>query len=172
MRNEKLSGTACEKYEARLEEAVERAAERGEILALSADLAMHVSGCEHCGQSLDAASLSNALLRWGLEPTAAPGPWFAARVLSAIRAEEDRRTSQRQFFWLPLEHLSARMAIAAATVVMGLTIYVYAYVVPQSKVGTTAQTETYELVPQPQIDPQPQSKDEVLMSILERNNAR
>lgn len=172
MWNKKPSGTACENYEARLEEAVERCAERGENLALSADLASHVAGCERCSQAVDAASLSSALLRWGLEPAAGPGPGFAARVLAAIRAEEDRRTSQRMVFWVPLEHLAARMAMAAAMVVVALTVYVYAYVIPQSRAGVTAQTEAYELVPQPQLDPQPQSKDDILMSIMERNNAR
>jgi hypothetical protein len=172
MWNKRSSGSACEHYEARLEDAVENAAERGEGLSLSADLAAHVSGCKLCSETLDSVALSKALLRWGLEPTAGPGPGFATRVLAAIRAEEDRRTSRRLVFWLPVEHLAGRMAMAAAMVVFALTVYVYAYVVPQTKVGTTAQIEYYELVPQPQMDPEPQSKDEVLMSILERNHAR
>jgi hypothetical protein len=172
MWNKRSYGSACEHYEARLEDAVEIAAERGEGLSLSADLAAHVSSCKHCSETLDSVALSKALLRWGLEPTAGPGPGFARRVLAAIRAEEDRRTSRRLVFWLPVEQLAGRMAMAAAMVVFALTVYVYAYVVPQTKGGSTAQIETYELVPQPQMDPEPQSKDEVLMSILERNHAR
>lgn len=172
MGNTKLSRTACEQYEAKLEDAVELAAERGEGLSLSADLAAHVAVCVRCAEALDSVELSMALLHWGLQPTAAPGPWFSTRVLAAIRAEEDRHASQRILFWRPLEHLAARMAMTAAMIVMALTVYVYAYVVPRNNAGPVAQTETYELVPQPQVDPQPQSKDEVLMSILERTNAR
>lgn len=172
MWNKGTSRSACEQYEARLEDAVENATERGESLSLSADLAAHVSGCKHCSESLDSVALSRALLRWGLQPTAGPGPGFATRVLAAIRSEEDRRTSRKVVFWLPVEHLAGRLAMAAAMVVFALTVYVYAYVVPQTKVGTTAQIESYELVPQPQMDPEPQSKDDVLMSILERNYAR
>lgn len=172
MWNKGLSRSTCEKYAVRLEDAVENAAERGEGLSLSADLAAHVADCKHCSETLDSVALSKALLRWGLEPTAGPGPGFARRVVAAIRAEEDRRTSRKMVFWLPVEQLAGRMAMAAAMVVFALTVYVYAYIVPQTRVGSTAQVESYELVQQPQVDPEPQSKDEVLMSILERNHAR
>jgi len=173
MWNKNSSRSACEIYEAKLEDAVERAAESGEGLSLSAELALHVASCANCREALDSVALSTALLDWGLEPAEGPGPGFATRVLAAIRFEEDRRASQRMVFWLPLEHLAARMAMGAAVAVMALTIYVYAYVVPQSNQPAVAtQAEAYELVPQPQMDPQPQSKDEVLTSILERNHAR
>lgn len=173
MWNKKSSGGACEIYEAKLEDAVERAAKGGEGLRLSADLAAHAAACVNCREALDSVALSTALLRWGLEPAEGPGPGFATRVLAAIRFEEDRRASQRRVFWLPLEHLAARMAMGASVAVMALTIYAYAYVVPRSNQPAVAtQAEAYELVPQPQMDPQPQSKDDVLTSILERNHAR
>ena len=52
MWNLKSSRRACEKYEARLEDAVERAADSGEGLSLGADLANHVAGCVPCSEAL------------------------------------------------------------------------------------------------------------------------
>jgi hypothetical protein len=121
---------------------------------------------------LDAATLSRSLLHAGLEPTADPGPFFAKRVMAVIRAEEDRIATQGSIFWSPLQRLAARMALVAGAVVMVLTVYAYTFS-SSSFSATSAQNETaYELVPHQQLDPQPQSKDEVLMSLVERSNAR
>jgi negative regulator of sigma E activity len=163
------SKTNCERYEAMLADAADQAVDRGEKLVLSADLAAHVSGCEHCREAADAVAVSRSLLRSGLEPAAAPGPYFAPRVMAAIRAEESRLTTERLVFWRPLEHLAARMAVVAATVVLLLSFYVYA-VAPRMSSEDTAQAQNYELVPHQQVDPQPQTKDEVLMSLAEVNN--
>jgi len=165
----KYNGNSCEHYEARLEDAVGIAVERGEQIALGDDLAAHVSSCANCREALDAVTLSGSLLRSGLEPTAAPGPFFAKRVMAVIRAEEEHLAAQGSIFWRPVQHLAARMALVAAVLVMALTVYVYA--APGGV--TNAQSETaYELVPHQQLDPQPQSKDEVLMSLVERDNGR
>jgi negative regulator of sigma E activity len=160
------SKNQCEQYAAMLEDAPN--AERGEKPALGAELAAHVSNCEHCRESAGAFALSRSLLRSGLEPAAVPGPYFSSRVMAAIHAEENRRASQRVVFWSPLEHLAARMAVVAATIVLLLSFYVYA-VAPQISSEETAQAQSYELVPHQQVD-QPQTKDEVLMSLVEANN--
>src|ERR1019366_4883579 len=150
---------SCEKFEARLEDT----AERGHQIALSDDLSAHVASCAHCRESLETVALSQSLLRSGLEPTVAPGPFFTKRVMAVIRVEEARQAAQGSIFWSPLRHLAARMAMTAAVVVMALTIYAYSSGTAFS--GVAAQNETsYELVPHQQLDPQPQSKDDVLMS--------
>lgn len=170
----KLGSTkrTCEQYEAMLEDAADQSAARGDGLALSAGLAAHISSCEHCREAADAVSLSRSLLHAGLEPTAAPGPYFAPRVIAAIRSEENRITTQRLVFWRPLEHLAARMAMVAAAVVLLLSFYVYAVVAPQRTRDDLAQTQTFELVPHQQVDPQPQTKDDVLLSLAEATNGR
>jgi|SRR5882724_8934821 len=159
---------SCERFEMRLEDA----AERGQQIALTEDLSSHVAGCANCREAFEAIELSQSLLRSGLEATAAPGPFFTKRVIAVIRAEEGRLAAQGSIFWSPLQHLAARMAMAAGVIVMVLTVYVYTF--GQTGAGvTTAQNETsYELVPHQQLDPQPQSKDDVLMSLVERSNAR
>jgi hypothetical protein len=160
---------SCENYELRLEDAADLAAQRGEQIALSADLSAHVSSCAHCSAALEAVSASRSILHAGLEPTAAPGPFFTKRVMAVIRAEEDRLAAQGSTFWSPLQHLAARIATVAAVLVMGLTICAYTF---STSVDSTVNTTAYELVPHQQLDPQPQSKDEVLMSLVERSNAR
>jgi|CZKC01.1.fsa_nt_gi hypothetical protein len=167
----KHNENSCENFELRLEDAAEMAAERGEQIALSPDLSAHVLSCAHCSEALDAVSVSRSVLLAGFEPTSAPSPFFAKRVMAVIRAEENRQAAQGSTFWSPLQHLAARMALAAGVAVMALTVYVYSFGTPSGV--TTAQNETtYELVPHQQLDPQPQSKDEVLTSLVERANAR
>jgi predicted anti-sigma-YlaC factor YlaD len=167
------SKTACSKYEARLADAANVAAERGGAPVLTAELSAHVSNCERCRAALDAIAPSRALLRSGVQRVAAPGPFFAARVMAAIRAEEERLATQRNVFWRPLEHLAARLAIVSAMVVMALSFYIYAYVKPVPRQqDDAAQIQSAELVPHQQIDPQPQTKDDVLMLITEDGNAR
>jgi negative regulator of sigma E activity len=163
---------SCEAFEARLEDAAQIAAERGEQIALDADLSAHVSDCAHCRESLEAVTISRSLLRAGLAPTGEPNPFFAERVMAVIRAEEQRQAAQGSIFWSPLQHLAARMAMVAGVVVMALTVYLYSVGTTSSSVATAQNDTSYELVPHQQLEPQPQSKDDVLMSLVERPNAR
>ena len=165
----KHNENSCENYELRLEDAADLASERGEQIALSADLIAHIDSCVHCSEALDAISVSQSLLRSNLEPTAAPSPFFTKRVVAVIRAEEDRLAAQGSTFWTPLQHLAARIAMVAGVLVMGLTIYAYTFS-SSTSVDSTVNVTAYELVPHQQLDPQPQSKDEVLMSLVERSN--
>jgi hypothetical protein len=171
MSTQRKSEAACEHFAVQLEDAANLAAERGQELTLSADLAAHVAVCDDCRAGVEARSVTSALLLGALDPTAAPGPYFAPRVLAVIRSEEERLATQRNIFWRPLEHLAGRVALAAGLAVMLLSFYVYAFVVPQTGTPSVAQ-EAYELVPHQQVDPQPQTKDDVLMSLVDHNNGR
>jgi hypothetical protein len=166
MWNMRKTKTACEPYEARLADAVERAAERGQELSLGAGLAAHVSSCAHCREGVGGVELSRALLRWGLEPTAAARPGFMTRVFAAIRTEEERRAAQKMTFWRPLEHLAGRVALAACAAVMVMSFYIYAFVAPRGSIQ-----DVTELVQQPDTQ-QPQTPDDVLISLAEHGNVR
>ncbi len=168
----KHNESSCENFELRLEDAAELAAERGEQIALSVDLSAHVSSCTHCSESLEAISISRSLLHAGFEPTAAPSPFFTKRVMAVIRAEEQFQTAQGSIFWSPLQHLAARIAVAAGVAVMLLSAYAYTSSVSPVGDSPSINAAAYELVPHQQLDPQPKSKDEVLMSLVERSNAR
>jgi hypothetical protein len=166
----KQNENSCEQFELQLADAAELSAERGEQIALSADLAAHVSNCARCSEALEAISVSRSLLHAGFEPTAAPSPFFAKRVMANIRAEENRLAAQGSTFWSPMQHLAARIAMVAGVLVMALTIYAYTFN-SSTSVDSTVNVTAYELVPHQQLDPQPQSKDELLMSLVERSNA-
>ncbi len=167
----KHNENSCENFELRLADAAELASERGEQIALSTDLSAHVSSCTGCSDALDAISVSRSLLLAGFEPTAAPSPFFAKRVMATIRAEEAQR-AQSSPFWSPLQHLAARIAMGAGIAVMALTAYAYTFSNSSNVDSSGTNATAYELVPHQQLDPQPQSKDEVLMSLVERSNAR
>jgi hypothetical protein len=166
MWNARKTKSACEPFETRLADAVDQAVESGQQLSLGADLAAHVASCSQCREGVDAADLSRALLRWGLEPTPGAQPGFMTRVFAQIRAEEERRAAQKISFWAPLEHLAGRVALAACAAVMVMSFYIYAYVEP-----SVSTQEVTELVQQPDTQ-QPQTPDEVLISLAERGNVR
>jgi len=165
----KLNENSCEQFDLQLADAAELAAERGEQIALSVDSSAHLSNCARCSDALDAVSVSRSILHAGLEPTAAPSPFFAKRVMAVIRAEENRLAAQGSTFWSPMQHLAARIAMVAGVLVMALTIYAYTFN-SSTSVDSTVNVTAYELVPHQQLDPQPQSKDEVLLSLVERTN--
>ena len=165
----KLNENSCEQFESQLADAAELAAERGQQIALRADSSAHLANCARCSDALDAVSVSRSILHAGLEPTAAPSPFFAKRVMAVIRAEENRLAAQGSTFWSPMQHLAARIAMVAGVLVMALTIYAYTFN-SSTSVDSTVNVTAYELVPHQQLDPQPQSKDEVLLSLVERTN--
>jgi hypothetical protein len=160
----------CDDYALRLENVLE-AAEAGEQVSLDPDLQGHVANCGRCLAAFEDAGLGRTLLRWGIAPAPEPGFGFSTRVLATIRAEQQRRAPGGSIFWRPVELLAGRVALAAATVVMLLGFYVYAFVVPQARSAELGQ-EISALVPQPEIQPAPQTKDDVLVLLAEHDNGR
>jgi hypothetical protein len=170
MWNRKATEDVCDNYALRLENALE-VAEGGKTASLDPDVRAHLVHCERCRSAFEDAGLSRTLLRWGIEP-AEPRFGFSTRVLAAIRAEQETRASAASIFWRPVENLAARVSIAAATAVLLLSFYVYAFVAPLNHSAESAQDIPAALVPQPEIRPAPQTKDDVLMYLAERDNGR
>ena len=170
MWNRKAADELCDDYALRLENVL-AAAESGETASLDPDVRGHLVHCERCRSAFEDAGLSRALLRWGIEP-AEPGFGFSTRVLAAIRAEQENRASASSIFWRPVENLAARVSVAAATAVLLLSFYVYAFVAPRNRTAESAQDVPAALVPQPEIRPAPRTKDDVLMYLAERDNGR
>jgi predicted anti-sigma-YlaC factor YlaD len=156
----------CQDYAARLETALQAASSERPMLA--PDLQQHLASCQSCRGAFEDAAWSRALLQSTLAPAAAPFG-FSTRVLQAIRAEQNRRAAQGNIFWRPLEHLAAKVALAAATMVMLMSLYVYGFT-PRSG-SPTGQDQAYTLVPQPE-NQQPATPDEVLMYLAENAHGR
>ena len=162
----KLNEDACSLYAAQLETALEAA--ESDRPVLSADLDAHLSACSDCRLAFEDALMARELLEASLEP-AVPGFGFSTRVMANIRATESR-VAQGSIFWRPLEHLAAKVALVAATVVLLLSFYVYGFV-PRNGSDAVATDQNFTLVPQPE-NQQPVTPDDVLMYLAESGHGR
>lgn len=164
---ENMGQDRCGEFATRLESVVEAQAGAASGM-LEPELAAHLKSCESCQAAYEDAELARTLLRWGMSP-AEPRYGFVTRVMAEIRAEQLRRESSGSIFWRPVELLAGRFAMAAAVIVLVMSMLVYESEQPASRPATT--TEITELVQQPDTS-QPQSPDDVLVSLAERSNAR
>jgi hypothetical protein len=167
MASHNMDQNSCDDFAARLETALE-SAESGNRPALAPDLERHLQSCEGCSAAFEDAALGRSLLQSALEP-AVPAYAFSTRVMATIRSEE-ATVSQGSIFWRPLEHLAAKVALVAVTVVMLLSFYVYGFM-PRGGSGSVAQDQNYTLVPQPE-NQQPATKDDVLLYLAESGHGR
>lgn len=78
---------------------------------------VHAGGCEACRTALEEfAETRNALAGTSLQE---PGPWFTARVMSAINARE-QEVEARDGVWISVRRLAPRLvALSALLLVLG-----------------------------------------------------
>lgn len=185
--------TGCPEYSARLEDRLESTLESvpGGALSLpakgkldakhDATLEAHLLECARCRAALDDAGFAGQLIR---SASASESPsvdtnldMFARRVMAAIREESWRRNAIGGI-WRPLELLASRFALAAAVVLLALSVYLAEFAPPFHMPTTSAQTEASQAegteteigagLPEPPA--QPSSQDEVLTSLAEKTN--
>jgi hypothetical protein len=148
------AGEACRRYEVSLETALEGAAH--------AELAEHLGHCVGCSAALERARRAGDWLRAAQMPAAGPDNVFVARVMARIRSEQEARTSAGAF-WVPVQTLASRMALAAGMALLLLSLYVYKSTPRQNVSQQGARVEAAGEFPQPPA--QPSDKDEVLASL-------
>jgi hypothetical protein len=162
----KASG--CPKYNARLEDRL--AGDSQAIARVDADLEEHLVGCEGCRKALADAALSSVLFREAATPRVAYNlDAFAARVMAAIRGES--RLYGVAGIWRPLDILASRFALAAAVLLLAVSVYLAEFAPPfhmPAISSETSQTEVGAGMPEPPA--QPSSQDEVLTSLAEKTN--
>jgi hypothetical protein len=155
-------GTAirCRKYEARLEDCLQGANDT--------ELSEHLRQCADCRAALENSRLGGQLLREAWEPASEPRSAFLAGVMARIR-EEKMRTESPAAFWNPLEFLASRLSLTAAALLFVLAVYMVGYVPRRAPtLPTSARTELNAAdFPQPPGDPD--SNEEVLQSLVERD---
>lgn len=150
-------------------DAVEAASERGpdafarEDLfgALPPNLREHVESCNACSSRLDNLLTTRNTLRGYAPPANFDAPWFAARVMARISAEERVRSSQ-EAVWKVLPRLASRLAGVAALVLIlagGWLIKRPA----ESPSGTATMEGLFDT------SPAPVTHDDVLASVLEKS---
>jgi predicted anti-sigma-YlaC factor YlaD len=153
----------CRRYEARLEDYLQGASD--------SELNEHLTQCADCRAALEDSRLGGQLLREAWEPTSELRSAFLAGVMARIR-EEKMRAESPAAFWNPLEFLASRLSLTAAMVLLVLSVYMVGFV---SRRATTppasARTELSATdFPQPPGDPD--SNEEVLQSLVERDYGR
>jgi len=152
---EDAAGEACRHYEVRLEEALEGAADH--------DLAEHLAQCAGCRAALGRAQVAAAMLRAAEQPAREPDGRFVARVMALIRNEREARAAAGAF-WVPVQTLASRLALAASMALLLLSLYVYK-TTPRQVAQQPARTEATATADFPQPPAQPSDKDEVLASL-------
>jgi len=133
----------------------------------------HLRGCPECRQALDDAFLASDLLHQADAPALDAPTNFSMRVMASIREEISRREAPN-VIWRPLELLASRFAVAAATVLLLLSIYLAEFAPPfrpapvasQTEVSSQTEASSQEAGPvMPEPPAQPSNPDEVLMSL-------
>jgi hypothetical protein len=186
------TATGCPEYSARLEERLESALESVPAGAPSRPVDANVNGnvdvkfeahlleCAQCRTALDDAGLAGQLIRNATGSEALPAERnpdiFTRRVMAAIR--ETSRLNAIGGIWRPLELLASRFALAAAVVLLALSVYLAEFAPPfhipalnsqtEASQSDSAQAEIGADLPEPPA--QPSNQDEVLTSLAERTN--
>jgi hypothetical protein len=150
----------CRKYEARLEDYLHGADDF--------ELGEHLSHCANCRSGLENSRLGGQLLRDAWEPASEPHSAFLAGAMARIR-EEKMRVESPAAFWNPIEFLASRVSLTAAAVLFALSVYMVGFAPRHAPtLPDSAQTELNAAdFPQPPGDPD--SNEEVLQSLVERD---
>jgi len=116
----------CERFLNELEELeVEGAgaASANELLtSLSGEAREHAARCTSCEEALQDFAETRRELAGMREGLPEAGPWFAARVMAAIRAKEEEIEEKSEGVWASVRRLAPRLvAFAAVLLVLGGT---------------------------------------------------
>ena len=91
----------------------------GELLAeLPAEAQKHAAECASCEEALQVFAETREALAGMKARQAEPGPWFATRVMGAIRAREEEIEESRNNVWVSVRKFAPRMTAFAAVVLL------------------------------------------------------
>jgi predicted anti-sigma-YlaC factor YlaD len=155
----------CESYRARMED---RLGDGAGFAGADPELDAHLRQCAECRDAFAAGAFAGELVRSACETTTPPVTGaFVTRVMAAIREEQNRLTVPGAI-WRPIELLASRFALAAAVVLLGLSVYLVEFAPPFDMPPTSSPAEIGASLLEPPA--QPANPDEVLTSLLETEN--
>jgi len=109
----------CEEFLSELEGIPAEGPAPGEVPAgLTEAARRHASECTDCEGALHVLAETQQALAGMKAGQAKPGPWFVARVMAAIAAQEEEIEESRNNVWLSVRRLAPRMAAFAAVVLV------------------------------------------------------
>jgi hypothetical protein len=153
----------CRKFEARLEDYLQGNRD--------AEIAEHLRECANCSAALENSRLAGDLIRQVWEPAAEPRPIFLTGVLAKIR-EEKIRSESPAAFWSPLEFLASRLSLSAAVVLLILSAYLVGFAPHRFQAPPLPSRTELNASDFPQPPGDPDSNEEVLLSLAERHYGR
>jgi predicted anti-sigma-YlaC factor YlaD len=149
----------CPEYQASLEDVVRE----GEAsVEPNSSLERHLQSCDDCRQALSEALIASKLMRHARYPENAVSGAFVTRVMASIREVAETAPSA---IWRPLELLASRMALAAAVVLLALSVYLREFAPSRAAVAVNTPPEIGSVLPEPPA--QPANADEVLISLAD-----
>ncbi len=118
---------------------------------MSSEARGHVGVCVDCRVALEDLLDTRRALQPMSAPVAEAGPWFAARVMAAIRSRENELEERSNGVWIGVRRLAPRLvALCALVLVLGST---WAYQVTQGELARQLQLNpgesVFESVPAP-----------------------
>jgi predicted anti-sigma-YlaC factor YlaD len=153
----------CPNYQASLEDILHDGEARIEP---NSALERHLQGCADCRQALQDALIASKLMRHARYPENDSSPAFVTRVMASIR---EATLAAPSAIWRPLELLASRMALAAAVVLLALSVYLREFAPARGTLAVNAPAEIGAGMPEPPA--QPADADEVLMSLADTGDA-
>jgi len=151
----------CPEYQASLEDSVHE----GTILVEPGSrLQSHLEACADCRQALSDAAIAGKLMSYA-RPAGEPSGAFVTRVMASVR---EAGQAALPTIWRPLELLASRVALAAAVLLLALSVYLREFAPARGAVTINANTEIGAGLPEPPA--QPADMDEVLMTLADQGN--
>ena len=157
----------CSEFQSQLEDATGAAPDAknlSEFLAAAPGaLKAHASSCADCRAAAENILAAHALLAELPSYAAAPGPWFAPRVMAAIAARR-AELSRAADTWTFLPKLAARLTWISAVALLLASGWLY-----HKPVSTSAKPVVTDITGEPIVDTAtPSDNDDVLVSLAER----
>ncbi len=153
----------CRRYEARLEDYLQGASD--------SELNEHLTQCADCRAALEDSRLGGLMLREAWEPTSEQRSAFLVGVMARIR-EEKMRAESPAAFWNPLEFLASRLSLTAAMVLLVLSVYMVEFASRRTTTPPASARTELSATDFPQPPGDPDSNEEVLQSLVERDYGR
>ena len=88
------------------------------LAATSSEARGHAEVCAECSGAVDELAETRRALLPMRTPVAEPGPWFAARVMAAIRAKENEQEERSNGVWLGVRRLAPRLVVLCTVLLM------------------------------------------------------
>lgn len=107
-------GRACPAFEARLEDYLDGRLEAANAAAVES----HTRACSRCADALQSAAAATPLLAVLREDNPVAGPYFAGRVMAAIRGENKHEQE-----WKPVETAARRLCWVATALALILAVF-------------------------------------------------